>query len=155
MKFDLKAGFTFSGDISSIKKDVELSIFNFNKTLLEKDKTVNIMIKNIQKNLLSIDIISEGIFRPHNALLQMKNILSKEFGKKHKLGIREIKIESYTIDFVLEKKSLKEVKIPFASVKIKGKNVNDLDLEKIKNLIEQANKKSSKINLKGKLKKIV
>ena len=40
-------------------------------------------------------------------------------------------------------------------IKIKGKNVNDLDLEKIKNLIEQANKKSSKINLKGKLKKIV
>jgi len=35
------------------------------------------------------------------------------------------------------------------TIKIKGKNVDDLDLEKIGNLIQQANEKSSKISLKG------
>ena len=35
------------------------------------------------------------------------------------------------------------------TIRIKGKNVDDLDLEKIANLIQQANEKSSKINLKG------
>ena len=35
------------------------------------------------------------------------------------------------------------------TIRIKGKNVDDLDLEKIGNLIQQANEKSSKINLKG------
>ena len=35
------------------------------------------------------------------------------------------------------------------TIKIKGKNVDDLDLEKLGNLIQQANKKNSKINLKG------
>ena len=35
------------------------------------------------------------------------------------------------------------------TIKIKGKNVDDLDLEKIANLIQQANERSSKVNLKG------
>jgi len=35
------------------------------------------------------------------------------------------------------------------TIKIKGKNIDDLDLEKLGNLIQQANKKSSKVNLKG------
>lgn len=38
------------------------------------------------------------------------------------------------------------------TIKIKGKNVDDLDLEKLGNLIQQANEKSSKVNLKGLLK---
>ena len=40
------------------------------------------------------------------------------------------------------------------TIRIKGKNVDDLDLEKIGNLIQQANEKSSKINLKGLLKRL-
>ncbi len=40
------------------------------------------------------------------------------------------------------------------TIKIKGKNVDDLDIEKIENLIQQANENSSKVNLKGMLKKL-
>jgi predicted DNA-binding transcriptional regulator len=40
------------------------------------------------------------------------------------------------------------------TVKIKGKNVDDLDLEKLSNLIHQANEKSSKVSLKGLFKKL-
>ncbi len=39
-------------------------------------------------------------------------------------------------------------------IKIKGKNVDDLDLEKIANLIQQANERSSKVSLKGLLKRL-
>ncbi|MDH5787832.1 MAG: helix-turn-helix domain-containing protein [Candidatus Bathyarchaeota archaeon] len=35
------------------------------------------------------------------------------------------------------------------TIRIKGKNVDDLDLEKLGNLIQQANKKSLKVNLRG------
>ena len=35
------------------------------------------------------------------------------------------------------------------TIRIKGKNVDDLDLQKLGNLIQQANKKSSKVNLRG------
>jgi DNA-binding Lrp family transcriptional regulator len=44
---------------------------------------------------------------------------------------------------VLEK--LKETR----TIKIKGKNVDDLDLEKLGNLIQQASQKSSLVNFKG------
>ena len=40
------------------------------------------------------------------------------------------------------------------TITIKGKNVDDLDLEKLGNLIQQANEKSSKFNLKGLLKSL-
>lgn len=40
------------------------------------------------------------------------------------------------------------------TIKIKGKNVDDLELEKIANLIQQANERSSKVNLKGLLKRL-
>ena len=121
MRFDLKASFTFSNDISSVKNELQSSITKFNKTLLEKDKSLKIKTNNIQKDILSLDIISEGSFRPHNALLQMKNFFGKEFGKKHQLGIREIKIEGYTIELELEKEPLKKFTIPFADIKINGK----------------------------------
>ena len=39
-------------------------------------------------------------------------------------------------------------------IRITGKNVDNLDLEKLSNLIQQANEKSSKINFKGLLKKL-
>jgi len=40
------------------------------------------------------------------------------------------------------------------TIRVKGKNVDDLDLEKLGKLIQQAYEKSSKINLKGLLKKV-
>jgi hypothetical protein len=40
------------------------------------------------------------------------------------------------------------------TIKIRGKNVDDLDLEKLGNLIQQANEKSSRVNLKGLLKSL-
>jgi hypothetical protein len=40
------------------------------------------------------------------------------------------------------------------TIKIRGKNIDDLDLKNLANLIQQANEKSSKINLKGFLKNL-
>ena len=128
MKFDMKVIFTFSGDISKITKEIKDFFSNFEKTLIKKDKTVKIKDIDIKKNNLSINIISEGVFRPHNALLQIK--IAKEFGKKHHIGIREIKIDFYKISFDLGKKALKDVKIPFAKVEIKDKSALMI-LEKI------------------------
>ena len=123
MRFDLKGIFTFSGDISSIKNEIKEFISAANENLLKKDaeKRANIESFTIEKNSLILTIISHGKFRPHNALLQIKNSLSKELGKKHHLGIREITIDSYKIEFDLEKEPLKDISIPFAEVKLKGK----------------------------------
>jgi seryl-tRNA synthetase len=53
----------------------------------------------------------------------MKNSISKIFGKKHHLGVREINVEGYTVEFNLEKKPLNNVSIPFADVRFKDKYV--------------------------------
>lgn len=126
MKFDLEAHFTFSTDITSIKSDIEKLILSFNKNLEKKYpmEIANIRILDFKKNSLSINIGSNGNFRPHNGLLQLKNSLSKELGKKHHIGIREIKTQNYKIEFELAQKPLKEISIPFADVKFKGKNVD-------------------------------
>ena len=133
MRFDLKASFTFSSDISSVKKEIEFFISNYSKDLSKKEKSVKIEGIKIQKNLLTLDISSKESFRPHNALLQVKNAISKEFGKKHQLGVREIKIENYTIEFELEKKPLKKIAIPFSEVKFNGKQATIL----LKNVDEE------------------
>ena len=123
MKFDLKGNFTFSDDILSIKEEMEKFISDFNENLLKGDaeKRAEIESFKIEKKSLFFNIVSHGSFRPHNALLQIKNSISKELGKKHHIGVREIKIDSYEIEFDLEKEPLKEVDIPFAEVKLEGK----------------------------------
>jgi seryl-tRNA synthetase len=121
MKFNLKASYIFSSEISFIKKDIEIFVSNYNKNLAQKDKTINFKNILVEKNSLSLSITSQGNFRPHNALLQMKNALSKEFGKKHKLGVREIVIKNYEIEFELIKKPLKKLSIPFAEIEFKDK----------------------------------
>lgn len=126
MKFDLKASFSFSNDISSIKKEIEAFISSYSKELQKKDKSAKIENIKIQKNLLMLGIVSKGNLRPHNVLLQIKNTISKEFGKKHRLGVREVKIGNYEISFNLEKKPLKNIKIPFADVKFKEKQATIL-----------------------------
>ncbi|UCB58828.1 MAG: hypothetical protein JSV67_00595 [Thermoplasmatales archaeon] len=122
MMFDLKASFNFSSDVSLIKNELDTFIADFNKKILLKDKTFNIKNVKIDKSNLSFNIISEGVFRPHNALLQMKNEISRNFGKKNYLGIREINIHNYSINFDLEKKPLKKVTIPFADITFKDKH---------------------------------
>ncbi len=152
MRFDLKTIFNFSKDVSSIKKSLNDLLKNLTKTFQEKDETVNIENVNIEKNNVSFNLVSEGAFRPHNVLLQIKNSLSKEFGKKFHLGVREIKIPSYSIDFVLEKKPLKNVTIPFAEVKFKEKNatiiLKDIDEEFLRNnyIDRMINRVKEKVN---------
>jgi len=120
MKFDLKGNFTFSGGLTTLKKDIDIFIDDYNNKIL-KEKNTKIQNIKINKNSLVFNIVAEGSYRPHNALLQIKNSFSKEFGKKHHLGIREIKVEGYSIEFALENKPLKAVKIPFAQIKTKDK----------------------------------
>ncbi len=130
MKFDLECEFTFSGDISKIKKEIRDFLTNFEKKLREKDNTVSFKNINIEEKKLLFNIISEGSFRPHSGLLQIKNNISKEFGRKHHIGVREIKIHNYDISFTLEKKPLKKFTIPFAKIEIKDKKAK-LILDKL------------------------
>jgi seryl-tRNA synthetase len=128
MRFDLHATFTLSADVSGLTKELEKFIKQTNETILKKGPEKLAIIEHFkaEKKTLTLSITSEGSLRPHNVLLQIKNALSKELGKTHHLGIREITIEKYTISFDLEREPLKDVNIPFADVTIKNKHVTIL-----------------------------
>ena len=123
MRFELHARFTLSSDVSGLSKEFETFINQTNESILRKgpEKLAVIEKFSIEKTLLSLFITSEGTLRPHNALLQIKNALSKELGKTHHIGVRNITVEDYTISFDLPRESLKEVSIPFATVTVQGK----------------------------------
>ncbi|MFO7677329.1 MAG: serine--tRNA ligase [Thermoplasmatota archaeon] len=125
MKFELQAIYTFNNDISHIQKEIKTHIFSFQSTLFNKpiEKSVDITDIQCKKNTLSLTIVSSGIIRPHNVLLQMKNLLAKELGKNYHIGVREIQITDYKIDFDLEKKPKKTITIPFAEVQAKDKHI--------------------------------
>jgi seryl-tRNA synthetase len=124
MRFDLQARFALSNDVSGLTKEFENFISRINESILKKGKEKLAVIEHftIEKGTLSLSITSEGTLRPHNWLLQIKNALGKELGKSHRIGVRGITIEKYTISFDLAREPLKEVNIPFAEVKIQGKN---------------------------------
>ena len=128
MRFDLHARFTLSGDVSGLSKEFESFIKTTNETILRKgpEKLAVIESFKIQKEILSLTIVSEGSLRPHNALLQIKNALSKDLGKTHHVGVRGITIEKYEISFDLDRPPLKDVTIPFADVNIKDKHATIL-----------------------------
>jgi len=121
MRFKLSTIFTFSNNITNLKKDIEEFIDYFNENL--KEKNAKIEEYKIKENQLFLNIFSDGKYRPHSSLLQIKNNISREFGKKHHIGIREIKIEEYIIEFTLDKKPLKKIGIPFAKLDFNEKNV--------------------------------
>ena len=124
MKFDLQGSLVLSGDAANLKNDIENFISDINKKVLKKEdaeKSACIDDWKLDKNKISIHITSGRYYRAHSALLQIKNMMSKEFGKKHHVGVRELKIEDYKIEFELEKKALDPVSIPFANVETKDK----------------------------------
>jgi len=128
MRFELQVRFTFSSDVSGLIKEFEKFIAVTNESILKKGSEKLAVIEHftIEKGTLSLFIISEGTLRPHNTLLQIKNAFSKELGKTHHIGVRDITIEKYTISFDLMREPLKDVSIPFAEVKTKGKHATML-----------------------------
>jgi seryl-tRNA synthetase len=124
MRFELQAILTLSGDISGLSTEFERFIAMANESILRKgsEKLAVIERFRIEKATLSLFITSEGTLRPHNTLLQIKNALSKELGKTHHVGVRDITITSYIISFDLPREPLKQISIPFAELKIDGKH---------------------------------
>lgn len=109
MKFDLKGTFTLSDDISKISKEIEKFIATTNETILKKgpEKLATIEHFKVDGKKLILTIASEGAFRPHNALLQIKNALSKELGKNTILVCEKLQSKNTQSPLILRKNRLK------------------------------------------------
>ncbi|MEF8879678.1 MAG: serine--tRNA ligase [Candidatus Thermoplasmatota archaeon] len=114
MNFDLETSFTFSDDVSSFSGEIEQFILDFSEEI--EDKNFSLENIKINQDVLSLKLVSTGRLRPHNVLLNLKNKIGRDFGKKHHVGVREIEIISYEIAFDVEKKPLNDIDIPFGQV---------------------------------------
>ena len=127
MKYKLKAEFPLSGNALPIKEDIHKFFSHYNKDILYKNDQQNrgtIKWKIVGKDKLELNMISGGNNRAHNHLPRIKKAWGNEIGRKnHISGGKGTKIKEYIIEFKLDKKPLKTFSIPFADLKIKGKNV--------------------------------
>ncbi|UCD14631.1 MAG: hypothetical protein JSW60_04210 [Thermoplasmatales archaeon] len=125
MKFDLKADFPLSGSAVSIKKEIDEFFSDYDKNVLNRgpsQKRAKITWSLCGEDLYKLHIVSGSNNRAHNHLPRIKKAWNIKIGKKyHVSGGKGTKIEKYKIEFELEKESLKEITIPFAEVKLKGK----------------------------------
>ncbi len=127
MKFDLTITIKLSSDASHLKEELDEFM---------KDMEINADVEwKIEDDNLILHILSTER-RSHEWALRLYKKLAAFFGKR-KIGLREMHVERYEIEFELEREALKEVTIPFADVKFDGKTARMIIVDKGEEFIRQ------------------
>lgn len=108
MKFDLKCSVQLSRKADEMEEELEEFI---KKIEMEAD-----FKWKIEGDKILMEIVSDKK-RSHEIILQIYKKIAKFFGM-HKIGLRQIYIDEYKIEFEVEKKPLEKIEIPFAEVEI-------------------------------------
>jgi seryl-tRNA synthetase len=122
MKFTLDCSLIFSKQL----KDVDVqSLLQDSSAVLSKGapegEGARIVKSELKGDRLDLRITSGRYVRPHDAVFRLKNLLSRELGSKHHVGVREIKAGRYEIEFDVEKKPREEITLPFTEkIEFKG-----------------------------------
>jgi len=76
----------------------------------------------VKGDVVSVTLSSGTYVRPHDAVFRLKNFFSRELGRKHKVGVRDIRGVRYVIEFELTHGIEGDLNIPYADdVKVSGK----------------------------------
>jgi len=103
LRFELKAECTFSGELGPAKTDVEAEITRAAPLLLKgaprgkESEAARVKNWRVVGKKLELVIESGRYVRAHDALFRLTKLLAAELGKKHKIGLREIKAKGYQI----------------------------------------------------------
>lgn len=113
MKFSMNAYLVLSKSAEDVKGEIENLVKEANQKFY---KTEDAKIKEwrAEKDRIYLEIESAGV-RLNEFLVRFRKLIAESLGKKYKIGVREIFAEKYSIEFELEQKPLKPVKIPFVS----------------------------------------
>lgn len=111
MKFTLQGKIIFNKDAQNARKDIDEFITSSNEDLFlkgiptdQKKDASQIVHWNLDKNTLTVKMVSGRRGRAHDALLRMKKPLSQILGPEYHLGIRKIEVEKYQIEITLPEK---------------------------------------------------
>lgn len=136
MKFLMEARLLLSDRISEedLKEGIEAVKPVLSKGVPKGKKGCEILEYKLEDKAIYLKLQSGRYVRPHDAILRINKRLSAFLGKKRKVGIREIIVDRYEIEYELEKKPLNEIKLPFVDeIKFEDKKVfiklKDIDVE--------------------------
>ncbi len=125
MEMEMRGFLTLSAPLAD-KEALAMFVENANLSILSKGapggKGAKITEWSIGADwkIVNLKIISGRYVRPHDALLRFRKAFAAEFGKKYKIGVRDAKIESYTIKFPLPVEPAHPFQIPFAELSFEG-----------------------------------
>lgn len=116
MRFHLTGCFKTSADVRVAKGDVEEFFQSTAVELLKKGvpEGRGSIVNRVEcrDERICFEVFSDRYVRAHDAVLRIRKPLAALLGKKYRIGIRKIEIDSYTITFP-SKKPLKQLKIPY------------------------------------------
>ena len=115
-KFKLRAYFKTGADPTPAKETVAALFEEANSTLLTKGapegQGAKITEWELGEGRIELTLESGRYVRVHDAVLRLKKVLSEQMGKKYRIGIRGIEVESFTIQVPAEHE-LRMLKVPY------------------------------------------
>jgi len=116
MEFYLKASLKTSADPAVGKEDIEKIMADAEKTILAKGapegEGAKIKSWALSDKSIDVELISGRYVRVHDAVMRLKKALAEALGKVHKIGIRGLESELFTISVPADH-DLKNKKIPY------------------------------------------
>lgn len=117
MRFDLVGRFVLSADAAPAKADIDACLQDANETILKPrsgDDGGAVSDWGSTGKEVRIELETKGRTRAHDALLRVRKALAEKLGKAHRIGVRDVIIDSYEVTFTLERAPKTPFTIPFA-----------------------------------------
>ena len=122
MKSSLKVIFTFTKPLEDKAKPLVTTVVDdLKKKFIEKDKGFSVKPETADNLVLHL---TTGETNPAHFIVQLDRQLREKLGKECKIGIRDYALEDYETVFELEHAPLKEIKVPYGTVTVKGKHIH-------------------------------
>jgi len=116
LQFKLKAYFKTSADPLAAKDVIAALVEEANNSLLTKGapegQGAKITEWKLGEDRIELVLESGRYVRVHDAILRLKKQFSDALGKKFRIGIRGIEVESFTVKVPAERE-LKALKVPY------------------------------------------
>ncbi len=128
MHFELEAILSFSGELNKAGEQILETINEANLDILKRgvprgvDGGATVIDHDIDGSTLKIKIVSDRYVRAHDAVIRLKKKFSEDMGKKYKIGVRDVKIKSYTIRLNLDREPKDKIEVPYVKkLDVEGK----------------------------------
>ncbi len=149
MELNLKATLTFSDEVNKAEEQIKEIIVKSNEDILKRGVPddvqggARVCDHSVEGKKINLHIRSDRFVRAHDALLRLKKRFNEEMGPRFHVGVREIEVDEYIVDFELDMAAKEEINLPYVDeIDIRGKrcklNISGLVEEQLsKNYVDR------------------